>query len=326
MCRYFSALQFFFVHWRICSQYKTFQKGAMLVDEYYRAIRALPSWLAQPLARLPAETVETIQELRMRTGCEIALTMQGRQCLIRTLPGCPPELRTLHLTGLQMEEIFYTLCGGSVHTHEMELTEGYITTPTGCRVGVAGQFVQSPGQSASLQRVLSFNFRIARDIPAALPEAFVQLLEQHFVGLLLVGEPGSGKTTVLRQIAEVLAQKQRLVAVVDERNELFPPGIALPPLDRIGGLGKARAVQMALRTLAPQVVVLDELGGLDEAVALEQGFFSGVDFIASIHAPDADAALCRPQVQELLRHKMVRYLAVLSGREAPGTIRAVQAL
>lgn len=293
------------------------------MDEYYRAVCALPDWLAQPLAKIPEQTAVSIQELRLRTGCGLSLTLQGRQRPIHTLPGCPAELQTLRLTEPQMEEILYSLCGGSVHTHEAELAEGYLTTPTGCRVGVAGQFVQRPGQRITLQQAGAFAFRIARRIPVALPEMLVQVLEQHFTGLLLIGEPGSGKTTVLRQIAAVLAQKQRLVAVVDERSELFPPGMELPPLERLGGLHKADAVQMALRTLSPQVILLDELGGLDETAALEQGFFSGVDFIASVHAPDAEAALCRPQVQYLVQRKMIRHLAVLSGREAPGVIRSV---
>lgn len=296
------------------------------MDEYYRAVCALPAWLARPLTQVPEQTAAAIQELRLRTGCCISLTVRGRQCGASALPGCPPELRTLRLTRLQMEEIFYTLCGGSVHTHEAELAEGYLTTPTGCRVGVAGQFVQRPGQMAVLQQAAAFNFRIARNVPVPLPEALEHLLEQHFVGLLLVGEPGSGKTTLLRQIAASLAEKQRLVTVVDERNELFPPELPLPPLERLGGLHKARAVQMALRTLSPQVIMLDELGGLDETAALEQGFFSGVDFIASLHAPDLEAALCRPQVQYLLQHKMIRYLGILAGREAPGQLRAIHAL
>ena len=158
-----------------------------------------------------------------------------------------------------------------------------------------------------------------------MPPALDKLLEQHFTGLLVVGEPGSGKTTLLRTIARTLAERQRLVAVIDERGELFPPEQSLPPLERIGGVDKARAVQMALRTLAPQVILLDELGSLEETMALE-GFFSGVDFIASIHAPDAAQAQCRPQVQALLQRGMLRQLVILAGREAPGCIREVCAV
>ena len=72
--------------------------------------------------------------------------------------------------------------------------------------------------------------------------------------------------------------------------------------------------------------LLDELGGLEETRALEQGFFSGVDFIASLHAPDAAQAQCRPQVQALLQRGMLRQLVVLAGRETPGCIREVCAV
>ena len=180
--------------------------------------------------------------------------------------------------------------------------------------------MQREGQSIALQKVTSLNLRIARSCAICLPPELDKLLEQHFTGLLVVGEPGSGKTTLLRTIARTLAERQRLVAVVDERGELFPP------LERIGGVDKARAVQMALRTLAPQVILLDELGSLEETMALEQGFFSGVDFIASIHAPDAAQAQCRPQVQTLLQRGMLRQLVVLAGRETPGCIREVRAV
>ena len=291
------------------------------MDEYYRAVRALPAWLASPLAQLPVQTAMRIQELRLRTGCAVTFTVQGRQCPASALPGCPPKLAAMRLNALQIEEIFHTLCNGSVHTHERELAEGYLTTAVGNRVGVAGQFVQREGQCIALQKVTSLNLRIARSCVIPLPPALDKLLEQHFTGLLVVGEPGSGKTTLLRTIARTLAERQRLVAVIDERGELFPPEGPLPPL-----VDKARAVQMALRTLAPHVILLDELGSLEETMALEQGFFSGVDFIASIHAPDAAQAQCRPQVQALLQRGMLRQLVILAGRETPGCIREVCAV
>ena len=52
-------------------------------------------------------------------------------------------------------------------------------------------------------------------------------------------------------------------------------------VDEISGLPKAMAVQMALRTLSPQFILLDELGGTEEVRALEQGMFSGAAVIAT---------------------------------------------
>ena len=71
------------------------------MDEYYRAIRLLPAWLAQPLARLPQNTAEKVHELRLRTGCGICLSIAGQQTTLDELPeyparqdaGCPADGR-----------------------------------------------------------------------------------------------------------------------------------------------------------------------------------------------------------------------------------------
>ena len=117
------------------------EKGEDSVDEYYRAIRLLPSWLAGPLGQLPAQTAAQIHELRFRTGCGAFVTLSGRQLPLQDLPECPLQLRECVLDQFQIEEIFHTLCGGAVHAHQTELAHGFLTTPSGCRVGVAGRYV-----------------------------------------------------------------------------------------------------------------------------------------------------------------------------------------
>ena len=180
------------------------------MDEYYRAVRQLPSWLAQPLGQLPTSTAAQIHELRFRTGHGIFLTMSGRQVCLKELSECPQSLRECILDQLQLEEIFHTLCGGAVHAHQNELTQGFLTTPSGCRVGVAGRYVDRDGQMI-LQQVQSLNLRIARAVPLMLPDRLCEILQRHFIGMLVVGEPDSGKTTFLRQIAQSLAGMQRRV-------------------------------------------------------------------------------------------------------------------
>ena len=129
-------------------------------------------------------------------------------------------------------------------------------------------------------------------------------------------------------MAAFLAGLGRAVAVIDQREELWPQGLAgqQPPLDRIAGLPKEKALQMALRTLAPQVVVLDELGGMEEVRGLEQGFFGGADCIASLHAASLEEAMRRPQVAYMMQQKMLRAVVVLAGRQDPGRISGVHLL
>ena len=104
--------------------------------------------------------------------------------------------------------------------------------------------------------------------------------------MLLIGEPDSGKTTLLRSIAQALAAQDKTVCVIDERREICP-GATVPyeqktmAVDEISGLPKAMAVQMALRTLSPQFILLDELGGTEEVGFTAGGhiFFGGVRLV-----------------------------------------------
>ena len=287
------------------------RKGDLGLDEYYQAVGALPAWLAQPLMQLPAPAAAKVHEVRLRTGCGIGFTVEGTQIPAAQLEGCPPAVQALRLDQGQMEQALYTLCGGAVHAHQ----------------AVGGQYLLHPQQGVILQVLRSLNLRIARERQVTLPPTLLQALEGHFIGFLLVGEPDSGKTTLLRQLARHLAARRGAVTVIDQRRELFPrKGGAGEMLDVLSGLPKGRGVEMALRTLSPRVILLDELGSMEEVSALEQGFFSGVDFEASLHAPTLEEALRRPQVRALVGQGMLRGMAQLSGASRPGQIREVRLL
>lgn len=109
------------------------------MDEYYRAIQSLPSWLSRPLAELPVELAEQVHEIRLRVGCPVQMTISGVLCTSARVPA----LRKIVLTQLQMDEIFLTLCDGSVHTHQAEVAQGYVTLPNGCRQVLADAFSAS---------------------------------------------------------------------------------------------------------------------------------------------------------------------------------------
>ena len=292
------------------------------MDEYYRAVKALPAWLARPLSNLPSDTAGQVHEIRLRAGCGVQMNICGRLCS----PAEPPALQKLRLTPLQMEEIFVTLCGGSVHSHETEIAAGYVTLACGCRAGLGGRFYCAPGDTV-LQELHSVNIRIARSREFPLPSELQHYLQSHFTGMLLAGEPDSGKTTLLRGIARELASAQKAVTVIDERREIFPEDALLAlPIDVLSGVPKGQAVQMALRTLSPQVILLDELGGMDELYALEQGLFSGVEFIATIHASSWEELARRPQVKYLEKCGALHLIALLKGRREPGQLREVRVL
>ena len=99
-------------------------EGEQKMDEYYQVVQTLPQWLARPLGQLPSKDAETVHELRLRLGCAPQFTVQGCSCTPAQLAPELNALQTMQLTPLQMEEILFTLCGGSVHTHQTEIAQG----------------------------------------------------------------------------------------------------------------------------------------------------------------------------------------------------------
>ncbi len=305
------------------------------LDEFYSVVQKLPSWLSLPLAKVPSQAAQQIHELRFKAGAIPMATSAGAQIAISSLlvhKGFAMSVAggtalTDSLTQGQVEHIFFHLCGGSVHSYEDELGQGFFTLDGGHRVGVGGKYIPLatkkggyPLQSQwQLQQVASLNVRIARHKIMPLPSALVSLLSKRFVGIVILGEPDSGKTTLLRSLVAYLQQQKRTVVVLDEREELAIGGV-----DALSGMEKSTAVQIALRTLSPEVIVLDELGTLAELDALEQGFFSGVDFIATLHAGGFAEAEQKPQFRYLQSHRMLHAACLLQGRHAPGQVQAVK--
>lgn len=126
--------------------------------------------------------------------------------------------------------------------------------------------------------------------------------------LLLLGRPGVGKTTLLREAARVLAdQLGRRVVVVDTSNEIAGDGDIPHP-----GIGRARRMQVptpaeqhavmieAVENHMPQVIVIDEIGTSAEAAAARTIAERGVQLVATAHGNALENLLQNPTLADLV--------------------------
>jgi stage III sporulation protein SpoIIIAA len=125
---------------------------------------------------------------------------------------------------------------------------------------------------------------------------------------LLLGRPGVGKTTLLREAARVLADELgKRVVVVDTSNEIGGDGDIPHP-----GIGRARRMQVpraeaqhavmieAVENHMPEVVVIDEIGTHEEALAARTIAERGVQLIATAHGNTLENLLANPTLSDLV--------------------------
>lgn len=289
------------------------------MDEYYRLAAALPQPLAGELGKLSPRYAPYVQEIRLRRGQPVLFTVQGRLTpCAKFLPGAR---RAAHIGEADLQACFLHLCQHSVYAYEEELRQGFFTVEGGNRIGVAGSWGGS-GFSA----VTSLNLRVARWVTCDVPQPVQQYLAEGSGSLLVAGAPGSGKTTFLRTLVQLLSRKDAVVCVVDERCELMAGegGGGLPTAgmrcDVYTRCPKAEGIEMALRCMNPAFIVCDELGTAQDAAAVERGLATGVRFLASIHCDTPETLRQKPFLQQLLQAGAFRQAVFLDGREKPGTM------
>lgn len=225
-------------------------------------------------------------EIRLRQGHFASLAFYRNGALYsRTVP--------LSLDAAQMRSVVSGLCQGSVYAYEDSVREGYISLPGGCRVGVGGVCISDGGRIRSVKEVTSLVFRLPQRVPDV-GAALARLFREKKCSILVYAPPGGGKTTLLREAVRVLSRGPAAlrVVVVDTRGE-FTDFEEECLTDVLSGYPKEKGMEIAVRTLSPDVLVCDEITDR-EAEGVFAAAQGGVPLLASAHGASEQEIKARP--------------------------------
>ncbi|MGD9498321.1 MAG: R3H domain-containing nucleic acid-binding protein [Armatimonadota bacterium] len=188
---------------------------------------------------------------------------------------------------------------------------GYVTSRVGDfdrdnRAGIEATLHRISAIRNRHGEIIGLTCRVGRAVVGTL-EIIRDVIESGF-NILLLGRPGVGKTTKLREVARVLADEfDKRVVVVDTNNEIGGGGDV--PHPAIGGARRmqvpddrvqAQVMIEAVENHMPQVVVVDEIGTEAEAAAARTIAERGVQLIATAHGTNLENLMANPTLSDLI--------------------------
>lgn len=271
-----------------------------------------------------------LQEIRMRIKKPLIIVYRNEEEIL------PRSAQQSHIvTKEEIRETLEYISNYSLYAYEHEMRQGFITIEGGHRVGVMGKVILEQNKVKNMQYISSVNIRMSHEVIDCAKPVFPYITKNKQVcHTLIISPPRCGKTTLIRDMIRQISDgnpyvKGCTVGVVDERSELGGcyMGIAQNEMgirtDILDCCPKAEGMLMLIRSMAPRVIAVDEIGTTEDIYAIEYAMQCGCKMIASVHGLGMDDVKEKPGLGRLIRERRFERYIVLGNSIHPGQIMAV---
>lgn len=283
-----------------------------------------------------AKMARRLQEIRLRACLPLSILVDNREYFVDRqgrivdMPGeaarpLPEEL----------ENLLGHLCKYSIYAFADEIRQGFLTVQGGHRVGLAGQVIlDGEGRIKNMKYIRYLNIRIAHQIRGAADALMPCLYEDgQVMSTLLISPPGGGKTTMLRDIIRQVSDgtvygRGINVSVVDERSEIAGSYLGVSQndvgirTDVLDGCPKVEGMMRLIRSMAPRVLAVDEVGSLADAQALQMAGGCGCKLLATIHGGSMEEVRRKDYMRYIMEQGLFERYVMLDRRQ--GACRIVE--
>jgi len=274
---------------------------------------------------------EKLSEIRIRKDKKIVVNILGK--LYYLSDNGITSNYDLAITGTTqiIEEIVKRASEHSFYAYANQIKQSFITVVGGIRIGISGEVVYENNNVKTIKNINSLNIRISHQVFGCGEEVLPYILSDGFLNTLIISPPGCGKTTLIRDILQLLTKKKYCfnILLIDERYEIgssYNGSVQLDVgefTDVISGCSKHYGFEYGVRSLSPDIVVTDEVYSKKDLEAIENVASAGVKILTSVHGNSIEDLKMKENFLKVLQNKVFKRFIVLSSRKGPGTIEGI---
>jgi len=282
-----------------------------MICQWDSLLAVLPVWLREYVDK---HREESIEEIRLRLGLFPELDFGTKRLKVpRSVTG---------------DDLSFCINIASRYSpwSASSVSKGFLAVRGGHRIGICGNAIIKNGVISGIGHISSLCIRVARDITGIAKE-----LGALTGSVLVIGSPGCGKTTLLRDLIRQRAcQREENICVVDEREELFPKNgdtfsfKMTQGVDVLSGCSKAEGIESVLRSMGPDVIAVDEITAAADCEAMLRSCWCGVKLLASAHAANKEELMQRSVYRPVINSGIFDSLVILDRKKQWSVERMVK--
>lgn len=262
------------------------------------------------------------EEIRIRVGQPICIRGHGAE-----------EFCTYIIKPEDILKMLENFSSNSIYSVQNEINSGFITIKGGHRVGISGTCVFENNTIKNIKYISSLNIRVARELKECSRDILSYIISnKKFSNTLILSPPGCGKTTIIRDMIRRLSNGDEMctsynIGLVDERSEIAAMYKGVPQndigkrTDVMNNCKKDIGMKMLIRSMGPQIIATDEIGGNKDEEAMFEAIYSGVKLLLTAHGEEL-----KDVSKEIIDAKIFKNIVILKNENKPGELSKIYLL